>query len=82
MVEVAYSNGFKKRCRKVRHTSLKLNLKNLIDKIKLSPTVGKPMGGNRKNTREVYMDSFRISYSYSKDENIIKFLSIYHKDDQ
>ena len=82
MVDVAYSNGFRKRCQKISRTSLKSNLKNLISKIKLSPTIGKPMCGNRKNTREVYMDPFRISYFYSEDGNIIRFLSIYHKDNQ
>ena len=38
----------------------------------------------RKGTREVYIGggSFRISYNYYKSQDLIEFLSFYHKDEQ
>lgn len=36
----------------------------------------------RKGTREVYIGSFRLSYRYSKEENLIEFSDFYHKDKQ
>ena len=37
---------------------------------------------DRKDTREVYAGSFRLSYAYDKSQDIIYFLDIYHKDSQ
>lgn len=36
----------------------------------------------RKRTRESYVGSFRLAYAYTKDENKIILLDIYHKDEQ
>ncbi len=36
----------------------------------------------RKDTREVYIPPFRLSYAYIKEEDKIIFLDLYHKDEQ
>ena len=38
-------------------------IEKLIRKIILNPEIGKPMQYNRKRTREVYANPFRLSYS-------------------
>lgn len=54
----------------------------LIKKIIENPEIGKPLMYTRKGTREAYMAPFRLSYAYSKDEEKIYLLDIYHKDEQ
>lgn len=53
-----------------------------IRKIICDPNVGKPMKNARKGTREVYIDSFRLSYCYFKDKEVLLFLRIYPKKKQ
>ena len=36
----------------------------------------------RKGTRELYISPFRLSYEYIEKTNTIKFIDIYHKDNQ
>ena len=57
-------------------------LDKLIVKIIENPEIGKPMKYGRKGTKEVYVGSSRLSYSYNKEEDIIYFLDLYHKDEQ
>ena len=57
-------------------------IEKLVSKIIKNPEIGKPMRYDRKGTREVYVKSFRISYAYDKEKDILYFLSIYHKDEQ
>ena len=63
-------------------TSIKIQLEKLMGKIIENPEIGKPMRYVRKGTREVYLGSFRVSYEYVKEEELIIFLDIYHKDEQ
>jgi len=60
----------------------RLRAEKLIKKIIENPETGKPMMYTRKGTREVYMQPFRISYAYNKDEEKLYLLDIYHKDEQ
>ena len=60
----------------------RLRAEKLIKKIIENPETGKPMIYTRKGTREVYMQPFRISYAYNKDEEKLYLLDIYHKDEQ
>ena len=73
---------FQKDKGKFDRTPFKSTIIKLINKIILNPTVGKPMSRERGGSREVYMKSFRLTYSYSEKENMVIFLSIYHKDKQ
>lgn len=82
MVSVAYSTNFKKDIKKIRDKRIKERLKNHIIKIVNNPEIGKPMRYCRKNTREVYVSPFRLSYYYSAQEDLVVFLSLYHKDKQ
>jgi mRNA-degrading endonuclease RelE of RelBE toxin-antitoxin system len=62
--------------------SIREKLKKQILKIVENPEIGKPMKYARKETREVYVAPFRLSYTYIKHENKIVFLNLYHKDEQ
>jgi len=57
-------------------------VKKQIKKIIKQPEIGKPMRYTRKNTREVYVSTFSLSYLYLKKEDKLIFLELYHKDEQ
>ena len=67
---------------KIKDKAMQDRVKKLIKKIIENPEMGKPMRYNRKDTREVYVGSYRLSYVYLKEENKIIFLDLYHKDEQ
>ena len=78
MVDVKLDNLFEKKFRKIKDDFLKEQIKKIIE----NPEIGKPMRYARKDTREVYVGNFRLSYAYTPHENKIIFLDIYHKDEQ
>lgn len=82
MVTVAYSTTFEKTVRKLRDNRVKERLKVQIQKVVKDPDIGKPMRYSRKNTREVYVPPFRLSYYYNENKDLLVFLALYHKDDQ
>jgi mRNA-degrading endonuclease RelE of RelBE toxin-antitoxin system len=82
MVTVAYSTRFEKTIRKIRNAQLKERIKTRIAKIVNNPEIGKPMRFSRKQTREVYIPPFRLSYLYDKRRDMLVFLYLYHKDEQ
>jgi mRNA-degrading endonuclease RelE of RelBE toxin-antitoxin system len=82
MVTVAYDLHFEKTVRKIGDARLKEHVKQQIVKIIRNPSVGKPMRYGRKQTREVYIPPFRLSYWYDKKEDTLVFLALYHKDEQ
>ncbi len=82
MVKIDFDEHFKKIFSKIKNSSIKERIENLIIKIKNNPQVGKPMKHNRKGTREVYLPPFRLSYAYNKNNNTIIILDFYHKDEQ
>ena len=82
MLEVEHESNFLKKIHSMKSNSTKERIKNQIKKILENPEIGKPMRYARKGTRELYIGSFRLSYSYLKNENKIIFLDLYHKDEQ
>lgn len=82
MVIVAYEKGFEHTIRKIKDAGLKNKVKKQILKVVENPECGKPMRFARKDTREVYVPPFRLSYAYLKEEDKIIFLALYHKDEQ
>jgi mRNA-degrading endonuclease RelE of RelBE toxin-antitoxin system len=82
MVTVAYDKRFERTIRKIKDAGLKEKVKKQIIKVVENPETGKPMRFTRKDTREVYVPPFRLSYAYLKEEDKIIFLGLYHKDDQ
>jgi mRNA-degrading endonuclease RelE of RelBE toxin-antitoxin system len=82
MVTVAYDKRFEHTIRKIKDQGLKERVKKQIIKVVENPETGKPMRFTRKDTKEVYVPPFRISYTYLKEENKIIFLELYHKDEQ
>jgi mRNA-degrading endonuclease RelE of RelBE toxin-antitoxin system len=82
MVTVAYHPRFEKTIRKISDARLKEHVKQQIIKIIENPSIGKPMRYCRKQTREVYVPPFRLSYWYDKRQDTIVFLELYHKDEQ
>ncbi len=81
MTLVDYKPEFLKRLSKLDN-SIKERVKKQIQKIIQNPQIGKPMKYSRKDTREVYISPFRLSYAFLSYENKIVFLEIYHKDEQ
>ena len=81
-MRVIFKDNFKKKIEKIKDSSLKDKIKKQINKIIENPQIGKPMRYDRKDTRELYVKPFRISYCYNKNELIILFLELYHKDKQ
>ena len=84
MVEfrIEEANNFTKIIDKIKDNSLKIKIQKQINKIIENPEIGKPMRYNRKGTREVYINPFRLSYAYLQKENKIILLDFYHKDEQ
>ena len=82
MVTVAYGTHFEKTIKKIRDAELKERIKAQIVKIINNPEIGKPMRYSRKQTREVYIPPFRLSYRYDKRRDTLVFLVLYHKDKQ
>ena len=82
MLTVEYSDNILKTINKIKDRAIKEHIKKQIKKILENPEIGKPMRFARKGTREIYIGSFRLAYSYLKKENKIIFLDLYHKDEQ
>ena len=82
MVIVDYDKHFIKLIQKIKDNSQKEKIKKQIAKIVSNPEIGKPMMYSRKETREIYISPFRLSYIYIKEEDKIVFLDLYHKDNQ
>lgn len=82
MVVIDYSPNFSRILKKIKDSALKEKVKGQIRKILENPEVGKPMKHARKGTRELYVDPFRLSYAYLKEEGRVIFLDLYHKDEQ
>lgn len=81
MVNVEFTHHFQKAFSKI-DSDIKERISKQIEKLGINPETGKPMKYARKGTREVYIGSFRLSYSYIKEDNKLIFLDIYHKDEQ
>lgn len=81
MVKVSFDEKFKIIFSKLDN-SIKERIIKQIEKIKENPEIGKPMRYDRRGTREVYIKSFRLSYSYIKEEDELIILELYHKDEQ
>ncbi len=82
MVDVEFTFLFERTLKKIKNVSIKTRLKKQIKKVIKNPKIGKPMMYGRKNTRELYIKPYRLSYLYLEKENKIVFLDLYHKDKQ
>ena len=82
MVILDFGIFFEKKFKKIKNKKKKTKVRKQIQKIINFPEVGKPMRNFRKETREVYIPPFRLSYLYLKEENKIVILDLYHKDEQ
>jgi mRNA-degrading endonuclease RelE of RelBE toxin-antitoxin system len=79
MVEIIFTESFEKSIRKIRNTGLMQTIKKHIEKIKCDPEIGKPLRYDFVGERTVYVNKFRIVYSYNEDTII--FLVFDHRDD-
>ena len=82
MLNIQYSDNILKAISKIKDKSDKEKIKKQIVKIIKNPEIGKPMRYARKGTRELYIGSYRLAYSYNKEKNRIILLELYHKDKQ
>ncbi len=79
--EVVRAQHFIKEIQKIDKSYLE-RVEKLIVKIIQNLEIGKPMKFDRRGTREVYVNPFRLSYMYDKNRDILYLLDIYHKDEQ
>jgi mRNA-degrading endonuclease RelE of RelBE toxin-antitoxin system len=82
MVRAAYEPSFKKKFLKLGDARVQEKIKKQIRRIVENPEVGKPMRHSRKDTREVHVRPFRLSYKYQKSLDLVIFADFYHKDEQ
>lgn len=82
MLNIEYSDIILKTISKIKNKSEKEKIKKQILKIIKNPEIGKPLRYVRKGTRELHIGSYRLAYSYLKNENKIILLDFYHKDEQ
>jgi mRNA-degrading endonuclease RelE of RelBE toxin-antitoxin system len=82
MVTVAWHPHFEKTVRRIKDAGLKERVKQQILRIIDDPTIRKPMRYSRKQTREVYVPPFRLSYCFDRRRDMLVFLALYHKDEQ
>ena len=82
MLTVDYTDDFLRTIKKIKDLSVKEKIKKQIKKVLEKPEIGKPMRYARRGTRELYIGSYRLAYSYSKEEKKVIFLDLYHKDEQ
>jgi len=82
MVISVFHSKVKEMFSKIKDNTLKDRIVKQFTKIIENPEIGKPMRYNRKDTKEVYVGSYGLSYIYSKEENKLIFLNLYHKDEQ
>jgi len=82
MVEVEFTDEFKKIFSKIRDKSFKEKVIKQVSKIKLNPEIGKPMRNVRKGTRELHIKPFRLSYLYLNNKKVVYILDLYHKKKQ
>jgi mRNA-degrading endonuclease RelE of RelBE toxin-antitoxin system len=82
MVKVIFAPKFKQSFSKIKDNLLKEKVIKQVSKIKVNPTIGKPMRNIRKGTRELYIPPFRLSYAYHIPSDTVYILEIYHKKKQ
>jgi len=68
MLNISYSDNILKSISKIKDKTEKEKIKKQIIKIIKNPEIGKPMRYSRKGTRELYVGSYRLAYSYLKKE--------------
>ena len=79
-MKVIRASSFDKKLNKVKDKNMRLKIYKQIKKIIENPEIGKPMKNIRKDTREVYISPYRLSYKF--EGKTIIFLDFYHKDKQ
>ena len=82
MLVIEHREDFLKKVSKIKHQTIKEQIKKQIEKIIESPEIGKPMRYSRKGTRELYAKPYRLAYAYFQEEEKIRFIDLYHKDEQ
>jgi len=82
MLAVEQRENFLKKVGKIKHQDLKEHVKKQVEKIIENPEIGKPMRYSRKGTRELYVKPYRLAYAYFQEEEKIRFIDLYHKDEQ
>jgi mRNA-degrading endonuclease RelE of RelBE toxin-antitoxin system len=71
---------FEKKFKKIIPDNKKADTKRRIEKLKLNPYIGKPLGSNF--FRELKLDKFRIYYEIYDEEVVILLISISNKKQQ
>ena len=69
MVKVDFAKSFKKKVSKLNQ-SYRDKIEKQVKKIGENPEIGKPMKYEKKETRELYIKPFRLSYNLNLTQNI------------
>ncbi len=79
---IEHRENFLKKVSKIKHQTIKEQIKKQVEKIIENPEIGKPMQYSRKGTRELYVKPYRLAYAYFREEEKLIFIDLYHKDEQ
>lgn len=79
MVEVFFDDRFSAAIARINDPLTKTRIQKQIEKLRQNPKAGKPMRYQRKGTRELYVDPFRLSYAYLPSQDRVVLLDLYHK---
>ncbi|MBI5393491.1 type II toxin-antitoxin system RelE/ParE family toxin [Candidatus Woesearchaeota archaeon] len=82
MLVIEQRETFLKKVSKIKHQTVKEQIKKQVEKIIENPEIGKPMRYSRKGTRELYIKPYRLAYAYFYEEEKLIFIDLYHKDEQ
>jgi len=82
MVRIIFEKRFQIIFSKIKYNLMKIKILKQVEKIKTNTEIGKPMRNIRKETRELYIKPFRLSYVYIKEKDVIYLLDLYHKKKQ
>lgn len=77
MVEIVWTDNFKKEVQKIKDRSVKERVKKQIIKVINNPDIGKPLRFDLKGERTIYIKPYRLIYSTSGD--IIYLLRFEHR---
>jgi mRNA-degrading endonuclease RelE of RelBE toxin-antitoxin system len=68
MLKVDYAEDILRTIKKIKDFSVKEKIKKQIKKVLEKPEIGKQVRYARKGTRELSIGSYRLTYSYFREE--------------
>lgn len=79
ITEVVYTNLFEREAKHLKDRVVMARLNKLVEKIKIDPTIGKPLRFALKGERTVYLRPYRLIYAVNG--NTLFLLRFEHRKD-